>query len=432
MTVIVCNRNIISAFLHQTASAAPFWGKLHSVSAVGSAATRAVVLPSFPPSKTYTFTYNAHGQRVGSHYSYDPGTGTPSSIATGEVTESSKAFTYDNLGRLVTETTTETLYGTGSATSEIVFLYDQNTIIGMRYTSSLNGTNTYYFRRNLQGDVIEIYDTAGNRKVKYNYDAWGNCTIASQTTDAVLARVNPIRYRGYYYDTGTGLYYLNARYYNPQWRRFISPDSTEYVDPEAVNGLNRYAYCNNDPVNYADPSGHSVTLILLGAFIFGGAIGAATSFTTQLVQNKTVNWGLVLSDAIFGGIDGLLAASGFGILTSAFLGASLNMLQTAASSAILGENITTVDVFTSLVLGAGGAFIPNAGINAKQISGKWSTFARQINNAVSTQRKLLYKARRRELMKHTLFNGANYAGSTIGSSVISDKISQQVRWYYGC
>ncbi|MBR2926429.1 MAG: RHS repeat-associated core domain-containing protein, partial [Clostridia bacterium] len=94
----------------------------------------------------------------------------------------------------------------------------------------------------------EIYDTNGVRKVKYNYDAWGNCTVSSQTTDAVLARVNPIRYRGYYYDVGTGLYYLNARYYNPQWRRFISPDSTEYIDPEAVNGLNRYVYCGNNPV----------------------------------------------------------------------------------------------------------------------------------------------------------------------------------------
>ncbi|MBR2722429.1 MAG: RHS repeat-associated core domain-containing protein [Clostridia bacterium] len=131
------------------------------------------------------------------------------------------------------------------------------------------------------------------RKVKYNYDAWGNCTIASQTTDAVLARVNPIRYRGYYYDAGTGLYYLNARYYNPQWRRFISPDSTEYIDPEAVNGLNRYAYCNNDPINYADPSGHSwksfwngvgnwfedhwVELAVGTLFIVGGAIVTAVT-----------------------------------------------------------------------------------------------------------------------------------------------------------
>ena len=57
---------------------------------------------------------------------------------------------------------------------------------------------------------------------------------------------NPFRYRGYYYDEDTGLYYLNARYYSPVWRRFISPDDTAYLDPESVNGLNLYAYCNKD------------------------------------------------------------------------------------------------------------------------------------------------------------------------------------------
>ena len=67
---------------------------------------------------------------------------------------------------------------------------------------------------------------------------------------------NPIKYRGYYYDTETGWYYLNARYYSPEWCRFISPDDTSYLDPESVNGLNLYCYCGNDPINFVDPSGH--------------------------------------------------------------------------------------------------------------------------------------------------------------------------------
>ncbi len=98
--------------------------------------------------------------------------------------------------------------------------------------------------------VTAIYDINGNFKVRYLYDAWGNCTISSETTDTALANANPIRYRGYY-DSNTGLYYLNARYYSPKWRRFISPDSTEYIDPESVNGLNLYCYCGNDP--FASP-----------------------------------------------------------------------------------------------------------------------------------------------------------------------------------
>ena len=71
---------------------------------------------------------------------------------------------------------------------------------------------------------------------EYGYDAYGNCTILS-TTNSTIANANPFRYRGYYLDSETGFYYLNARYYNPEWRRFISPDDTVYLDLESVNGL---------------------------------------------------------------------------------------------------------------------------------------------------------------------------------------------------
>ena len=126
--------------------------------------------------------------------------------------------------------------------------------------------NTYYFQRNLQGDVVAIYDTNGTLKAKYLYDASGNCTISSETTSYDVANANPIRYRGYYYDDDTGLYYCNARYYSPKWRRFISPDDTAYLSPESVNGLNLYCYCNNDPITLMKSPNLS--------------IGTATVFTT--------------------------------------------------------------------------------------------------------------------------------------------------------
>ena len=106
---------------------------------------------------------------------------------------------------------------------------------------------------------------------KYLYDAWGNCTISSETTNAIVANANPIRYRGYYYDDDTGLYYCNARYYSPKWRRFISPDDTSYLDPESVNGLNLYCYCSNDPIMFTDAQGNFC--VPVGALIV--AIGAA-------------------------------------------------------------------------------------------------------------------------------------------------------------
>lgn len=144
----------------------------------------------------------------------------------------------------------------------------------------------------MKNDVIGIYDTNGNKVTEYAYDTYGNCTILS-TTNSTIANANPFRYRGYYLDAETGFYYLNARYYSPEWRRFISPDDTAFLDTETPNGLNLYCYCNNDPVNYCDPSGHSwesfwngvgdwfnehwVELAIGTAFIIGGAIVTAVT-----------------------------------------------------------------------------------------------------------------------------------------------------------
>ena len=105
----------------------------------------------------------------------------------------------------------------------------------------------YYYRKNLQGDIVAICDHCGNLLGEYEYDAWGK--ILSQGGSELLT-INPFRYRGYYYDEETGLYYLNSRYYDPETGRFISPDSLKYLEPETCNGLNLYAYCGNNPVVY--------------------------------------------------------------------------------------------------------------------------------------------------------------------------------------
>lgn len=84
-------------------------------------------------------------------------------------------------------------------------------------------------------------------------NAWGKCTIKTNVNG--IAKINPFRYRGYYLDDETGLYYLNARYYDPEIGRFISPDSVGYLDPGRINGLNLYGYCLNNPIKYVDVSG---------------------------------------------------------------------------------------------------------------------------------------------------------------------------------
>ena len=203
--------------------------------------------------ENYYFSYNAFGQRTNRSYTYSLPTVEPFQVALGMLMGYSQEFCYDQAGRLICERKTKEYYQTPSDSDKIVYLYDADSIIGMVYTENRK-TDTYYFQRNVFGDVVGIYDVNGTKVGGYAYDAWGNCTI-TQSTKSVVTR-NPIRYRGYYYDQDTKLYYLNTRYYSPEWRRFISPDDTAYLDSETPNGLNLYAYCGNNPVMNVDPSGY--------------------------------------------------------------------------------------------------------------------------------------------------------------------------------
>lgn len=144
------------------------------------------------------------------------------------------------------------------------YFYDESGIAGMIY----NGA-TYYFMKNLQGDVVGVYNSSGTLLGEYVYDAWGK--LLNSVTNDVL-KANPFRYRGYYYDSETALYYLNNRYYDPEAGRFLNMDGLSYLEPMAFNGLNLYAYCGNDPVMYSDPSGNFAISFFAGlaiSFVIG-------------------------------------------------------------------------------------------------------------------------------------------------------------------
>ncbi len=83
--------------------------------------------------------------------------------------------------------------------------------------------------------------------MEYTYDAWGKVLSVTGTMASTLGQDNPFRYRGYYYDTETGFYYLQTRYYDPEVGRFISPDTTDVLTatPGALTDKNLYAYCDN-------------------------------------------------------------------------------------------------------------------------------------------------------------------------------------------
>ena len=173
---------------------------------------------------TLSFTYDADGQRT-------------SKTVNGVV----HTYYYAG-GKLLRET-----YGSNT----LDFFYDAS---GNAYALKHNGT-VYYYITNLQGDVMSIVDGTGAVKATYNYDPYGNPVGTVPAANSIGA-VNPLRYRGYYYDSEIGLYYLQSRYYDPNLGRFLNADNLVSTG-QGILGNNMFAYCGNNPVAYSDSLGSS-------------------------------------------------------------------------------------------------------------------------------------------------------------------------------
>ena len=147
-------------------------------------------------------------------------------------------------------------------------------------------------------------DESGVRVVEYIYDAWGKLISTTGTLATTLGADNPFRYRGYYYDTETGLYYLTTRYYDPEVCRFISADV--YMSTgQGVLGGNMWAYCLNNPVNMIDVNGElaSWSQIFTGIAI-AAAIVAVVAVTVMTVGAAAPALALVSGTAISSAMSG--------------------------------------------------------------------------------------------------------------------------------
>ena len=161
----------------------------------------------------------------------------------------------------------------------IYYTYDSNNnLVSMNWSKkSTDGIWTsgeeYYYIRNGQNDIIGLFDSAGNQVVSYTYDAWGKLVSIDGSLKDTVGVKNPYRYRGYRFDTETGLYYLHSRYYNPEMGRFINADSISTLgNPAELLSNNLFVYCSNNPINYYDKNGYNP--IAVGAE-FGAEIGSA-------------------------------------------------------------------------------------------------------------------------------------------------------------
>ena len=263
-----------------------------------------------------TFAYDARGRRTG---------------------KNNLTFTYDSNGNLVKQS------------NGLEFLYDHTGIFAIKYNNS-----TYFYRKNAQQDVIALLDNTGKVVVKYRYDAWGKCqTTVTDDNASMIAELNPFRYRSYYYDTETGFYFLQTRYYDPEIGRFMTIDDISYLDPESVNGLNLYAYCLNNPVMCMDASGTSPEWwqwVLSGISLVAGI---ALCFVPGMQ-----GFGIAL---IVGGatsmVSNIMSAAGVDGKTASIVSGALNVVAGIALCFVPGTQGLGASLIGSGVLGIAGGYL---------------------------------------------------------------------------
>ena len=285
------------------------------------------------------------------------------------------------------------------------FLYGIDGVIGFKLNN-----NSYYYKKNLQGDIIGIYNSDLQLIAKYAYDAWGNHKISylegsnfvdfnnessytnTSNNNLYIALKNPFRYRSYYFDQETSLYYLNSRYYDPRTGRFINVDDISVLDITniALNGINLYAYCLNNTVNEVDKNGYFLLWLFLTAFTVGFFVNGAISVVSQGISQgwNNINWLQAGWNALMGGIGGIISVTGLGALGMTIAGATMGLVSSVGSNLINGNafsNLQTwLDIGLSTLLGVFFGYIGGTGAtNAKSLDSAIHSSAQYLKAAAS-------------------------------------------------
>ena len=244
-------------------------------------------------------------------------------------------------------------------------IYDQTGIAGMIYNGSY-----YYYEKNILGDVVAVLDINNNEVASYTYDAWGN--VISQSGS--MADKNPFRYRSYYYDTETGFYYLQSRYYDPSIRRFINADDHSIIGilSQSAGEVNLYAYCGNNPVMYTDESGYFALTTMLISMGIGALIGGVISgvFAIGLeIDSKGWNpndwdWGSIGLRALSGAVSGAISSISFGAgIVKLSTGTAFSGIGSIVGGLITGSATDLNSYLNLFILGVGSSLI-SYGINS--------------------------------------------------------------------
>ena len=285
------------------------------------------------------------------------------------------------------------LMGQSNSDDKLYFLYSAD---GKLIGFNRNGLN-YYYAYNVQGDVIALYNCYSQLNSRYVYDSWGRVREVldpngDEITDTThVAHVNPIRYRGHYYDNETGLYYLESRYYDPVTGRFINADEQLNQEDGAL-GFNVFAYCGNNPVSREDPNGDcwtTVGIIAIGGLI-GTAISTVSSIVTQRALTGTVNWKSVGVAVATGFVSGAVAASPLGAVGQQVLGGFVGGLSYIADCYVNDKAVKADEALLSVGMGVVSGRIGGAGTNEKMV----------LTNAAKSAKQTIARETRRANQKY--------------------------------
>ena len=266
-------------------------------------------------------------------------------------------YFYDHTGRRVRKTvdgvTTdfrmagELLMSQKAGDVTTYFSYDSaGNLIGMSA-----GSNRYFYTRNAQNDITGLIDEKGTSVVQYQYDSWGKLLGITGSLASTIGKRNPFRYRGYYYDDETGMYYLQSRYYDPEIKRFICADDIDNVSDlqEMPIEKNLYIYCDNNPIARIDTNGRA----WLGVAIAGIA-GALSSVGKQIKDGKSLKE-LNLIDVASSAISCAVAVTGLGKAVQAVVSGVTSFASSISNGEKIGESFLAAGLNAAIALTGPGA-----------------------------------------------------------------------------